>query len=234
MQETKIYIAATLINQKQSSLQKNLPVYREGKNSPFPTMFTGTANPSWNEGCSFPIDFESSDSMKPIRISVWNDIECVGVTQCEIPLTPISRIYVKRIYDEDYIVRGYVCVRVGFVPFGVQVTDLLNETVMDEYATADMLGLRRKYAEVIAQNYDFQTAIRLLQDKIDELEGLKAQESPDAKRHARNRENQKGPSVKALWHFFAMLSEPWSKATRVSAYKLRCCMEQGSYIIHIR
>jgi len=97
---------------------------------------------------------------------------------------------------------------------------------MDEIATADFLGMRRKYADVIAQNTDFQAALKLLQDKIDELEGQK-EEITKAERGARKREDEKGPSERARWHFFAMIAEPWSKATKVSSYKLRTCMEHA-------
>ena len=111
--------------------------------------FEGTACPHWNEGCSFPIDLDTSDKLKPIRFSVLNDDEEVGHTLVEIPLTPVTRIYTKRIYDEDYHVRGYVVVRVGFVPFGYTLSDMTTETVMNDLAITDFLGLRRKYAEVI-------------------------------------------------------------------------------------
>ncbi len=62
---------------------------------------------------------------------------------------------------------------------------------MDELATADFLGMRRKYADVIAQNTDYQSALRMLQDKIDELEGQK-EEVQESKKAARNRVDEKG------------------------------------------
>ncbi|CAD7952998.1 unnamed protein product [Amoebophrya sp. A25] len=188
----------------------------------------GTPNPSWNEGCSFPIDFETSDSLKPVKIRVLQDEQLIGQTMCDIPLTPVSRIYVKRIYDHSHEVRGYICVKVGFVPFGFRVVDLLSETVMDDNSTADFLGMRRKYADVIAQNHDFQDAMAMLQDRIDELEGVrKGGDDEEAGKEGDERREKKGPSQKARWHFFAMAAEPWSKATKVSAYRLRGLLEES-------
>eukprot|EP00391_Amoebophrya_sp_Ameob2_P011420 CAMPEP_0178986526 /NCGR_PEP_ID=MMETSP0795-20121207/2750_1 /TAXON_ID=88552 /ORGANISM="Amoebophrya sp., Strain Ameob2" /LENGTH=483 /DNA_ID=CAMNT_0020677591 /DNA_START=52 /DNA_END=1503 /DNA_ORIENTATION=+ len=187
----------------------------------------GTPNPAWNEGCSFPVDFESSDHLKPIKVRVLQDEEVVGSTLCDIPLTPVSRIYVKRIHSETkYEVKGYVVVKVGFVPFGFRVTDLLTETVMDEMATADFLGMRRKYSDVIAQNHEYQDVIQNMQDKIDDLEGIKKDDQFDDTEQERIRD-ERGPSMKARWHFFAMAAEPWSKATKVSAYKLRLLLEES-------
>ncbi|CAD7923802.1 unnamed protein product [Amoebophrya sp. A120] len=187
----------------------------------------GTPNPAWNEGCSFPIDFESSDHLKPVKIRVLQDEGLVGSTFCDIPLTPVSRIYIKRIHDDISMqVRGYVVVKVGFVPFGFRVSDLLTETVMDEMATADFLGMRRKYADVISQNHEYQDAVVSLQDKIDDLEGIKKPDQ-DVEKEQEEKLEKKGPSVKARWHFFAMAAEPWSKATKVSAYRLRLLLEES-------
>lgn len=82
-------------------------------------------------------------------MSVLNDDEEVGTTLVDVPLTPTARLYTKRIYDLDFCVRGYVVIRVGFVPLGFSLSDLAAETIMDEVATTDFLGLRRKYAQVI-------------------------------------------------------------------------------------
>ena len=110
--------------------------------------------------------------MRPVRVSVYNEGLEVGKTMTEIPLTPTMRMFVKRIHDDrEMDVRGYIVVRVGFVPFGTRLSDLQNECQMDELSTADFLGMRRKYAEVCAQNNDFQSAIAVLQDKVRVLGG---------------------------------------------------------------
>ena len=70
--------------------------------------------------------------------------------------------------------------------------------------------------------------MHLLQDRIDELEGVKKEEVDDQEVEGREKIQPKGPSQKARWHFFAMAAEPWSKATKVSAHRLRLLLEEST------
>ena len=132
-------------------MELSCPMYSSTKDKPFTwktTEINGSACPHWNEGCSFPLDLETSDGLRPIKFTILNDDEEVGSNLVDIPLTPVTRIYMKRIFDAECTVRGYIVIRVGFVPLGFTLSDMVTETAMDEVATADYLGLRRKYAEV--------------------------------------------------------------------------------------
>lgn len=95
----------------------------------------GTNNPSWNEGNTFPIDFLQGSSLPSVKISVGNNqlideddprqgTKVIGA--CHVPIEPVfnQSLYFKRLFDEDGDTRGYVAIRMGFVPFGYRLIDI--------------------------------------------------------------------------------------------------------------
>jgi hypothetical protein len=75
-------------------------------------------------------------------------------------------------------------------------------------------------------NDELRHKIEELHERIDELEGVaKAKAAKQLDIKLDQRDTTKGPSQKALWHFFALCAEPWSKTTRLNNHKLRVVME---------
>ena len=64
-----------------------------------------------------------------------------------------------------------------------------------------------------------------LHDQLDEIEGKKKAEAERVRAVMEHRDKQKGPSTKALWHYFSMVAENWSKGTKLSQRKLQFILE---------
>lgn len=61
-------------------------------------------------------------------------------------------LHFTRLVDDNGDVRGYIAVKVGFVPFGYRLIDIPEDTPMLESTVADILGMRRKFAFISEQN----------------------------------------------------------------------------------
>lgn len=188
-----------------------------------------SASPSWNDGVEFPIDFRMGEKLPGITFTIRNGADIIGSTRLDMSIVPGCKLQALRIFSEDLEVRGYVVVRIAFVPLGRRVEDLPVSMDMDDRAIKDFLGMRRKYEMISRENMDLAKACDDLQKRVDELEGKGADWGEAASKEQKSimTKAYKGPAVPAMYHAFCYLAEPWSKGSRIASTVLVHVLENA-------
>lgn len=83
-----------------------------------------------------------------------------------------------------------------------------------------------QHPQVCSQKAQLQNEVMSLQEHIGELDGIRKASADKIRATLDDSEKRKkGPSAKALWHYYSMVSEPWSKGTKLSQRKLQFILE---------